>query len=148
MIWFFGALAFLGGVLNTIQSGSNAVLSKSLGQPITAALVVTLVNGALYLLIGAVHGGLGMPKVSALHTVPWWGWLGGAFGGAYVLASIFFAETLGAGVFIGLTVTAGIVTSLVMDHWGLVGFKEHALNWPRALGATLMIGGVILVALN
>ena len=81
MIWFFGALAFLGGVLNTIQSGSNAALSKSLGQPITAALVVTLVNGALYLLVGAVHGGLGMPKVSALHTVPWWGWLGGAFGG-------------------------------------------------------------------
>lgn len=147
MIWVMSALAFLGGILNTVQSGSNATLAKTLGQPMLAALFVTLANGALYLLITA-FAGIGWPERQAFAAVPWWGWLGGIFGGIYVLASIFFAEKLGAGIFIGLTVTAGVATSIAMDHWGLAGFKPHALNWPRLLGAALMIGGVVLVAVN
>ena len=63
-----------------------------------------------------------------------------------MLATIFIAEKLGAGVFIGLTVTAAIVTSVAMDHFGLVGFKQHAASWPRLLGAALMIGGLTLVS--
>ena len=147
MLWMMGALAFLGGILNTVQSGSNATLAKTLGHPMLAALFVTLANAALYLLIGG-FAGIGWPERQAFAAVPWWAWLGGVFGGVYVLASIFFAEKLGAGIFIGLTVTAGVVTSIAMDHWGLVGFKPHALNWPRLLGAAFMICGLVLVAVN
>ena len=145
MTVLMGAISFLGGVLNTVQSGSNATLAKTLHQPILAALVVTLVNVLVYLAI-APFIGLHWPKAAAFADVPWWAWLGGAFGGIYVLASIFFAEKLGGGVFIGLTVTAGVITSVVMDHYGLVGFKQHTASWPRIIGAALMIGGLALVA--
>ena len=147
MLWLMGALSFLGGVLNTVQSGSNSTLAKTLGQPMLAALIVSLANAVFYLVV-SVFIGIGVPDKSAFAAVPWWAWLGGMFGGLYVLTTIFFAEKLGAGVFIGLTVTAGVITSIVMDHWGLVGFKPHALNWPRLLGAAFMIGGLVLVAVN
>ena len=62
-----------------------------------------------------------------------------------MLASIFFAEKLGAAIFIGLTVTAGVTTSVVMDHFGLVGFKQHALGVGRLIGCALMLGGLALV---
>ena len=143
MVWIMGLVAFLGGVLNTVQSGSNATLAKSTGQPLLAAIVVSVANVALYLALAPVLG-LGMPKGS-LGAVPWWAWLGGLFGGTYVLASIFFAEKLGAAIFIGLTVTAGIVTSAVMDHFGLVGFKQHTLGVGRLIGCALMLGGLALV---
>lgn len=147
MLWLMGALTVLGGVLNTVQSGTNATLAKSLEQPIFAALIVALVNGLFYLAVGAFVG-IGLPRGTVFASVPWWAWFGGAFGGLYVLATIFFAEKLGAGIFIGLTVTAGVLTSIVMDHYGLVGFKPHPLNWPRVGGAILMLGGLALVAAN
>ena len=145
MMWIMAALSFLGGILNTVQSGSNATLAKTLDQPILAALVVTAVNGVVYLLI-APFVGLHLPKADAFAAVPWWAWLGGAFGGVYVLSSIFFAQKLGGGIFIGLTVTAGVATSVLMDHYGLVGFKQHTASWPRIAGAALMVGGLALVS--
>ena len=143
MVLIMGLVAFLGGVLNTVQSGSNATLAKSLGQPMLAAIVVSVANVVLYLTVSPFVG-LGMPKGS-VGAVPWWAWLGGLFGGTYVLASIFFAEKLGAAIFIGLTVTAGVITSVVMDHFGLVGLKQHSLGVGRLLGCAFMLGGLALV---
>ncbi len=143
MVVIMGLVAFLGGVLNTVQSGSNATLAKSMGQPMLAAIIVSIANVALYLAVSPFVG-LGMPK-DGLGSIPWWAWLGGFFGGAYVLASIFFAEKLGAAIFIGLTVTAAVTTSVIMDHFGLVGFKQHTLGIGRLAGCAFMIGGLVLV---
>ena len=144
MVLIMGVVAFLGGVLNTVQSGSNATLARTLGQPMLAAIIVSVANVALYLAVSPFVG-LGLPKAGGLGAVPWWAWLGGLFGGTYVLASIFFAEKLGAAIFIGLTVTAGVITSVVMDHFGLVGFKQHSLGIGRGIGCALMLGGLALV---
>ena len=146
MLWIMGALSFFCGVLNTIQSGSNATLGKTLGQPVLAALIVTVVNSVVYLAM-APFLGLSLPKSGAAAAVPWWAWIGGLFGGLYVLAAIFFAEKLGAAIFTGLTVTAAIVTSVTLDHYGLVGFKQQTATWPRLAGAVLMIGGLALVSI-
>ena len=146
MLWIMGALTFVAGVLNTVQAGSNSTLAKMTGQPIFAALAVTVINGLLYVAVAPIIG-LGMPKAGVLGTIPWWAWIGGLLGGAYVLATIFFAEKLGSAVFVGLTVTAGIVTSITMDHFGLFGFKEHTASLPRVGGAMLMLAGLVLVCI-
>ena len=143
MVVIMSLVAFLGGVLNTVQSGSNATLAKSMGQPMLAAIIVSIANLALYLAVSPFVG-LGMPKDN-LGSIPWWAWLGGLFGATYVLASIFFAEKLGAAIFIGLTVTAGVMTSVLMDHFGLVGFKQHTLGVGRLVGCAFMLGGLALV---
>ena len=58
-----------------------------------------MVSAMLYLLI-APFVGISWPKASAIAQIPWWGWIGGLLGGFYVLASIFFAEKLGAPIFV------------------------------------------------
>lgn len=55
-------------------------------------------------------------------------------------------QKIGAAPFIGLTVTAAVITSLVMDHFGLLGFKVHAASVGRVVGACLMLAGLALVA--
>ncbi|SDO24237.1 transporter family-2 protein [Methylobacterium phyllostachyos] len=139
-------LAAAAGILNTVQTGANASLNKALGQPILAALIVAATNAAVYLL-AAPFLGLGWPGGNRLASVPWWAWLGGAMGGAYVLAMILLAERLGAAVFTGITVTAAIVTSLLLDHYGWLGFTRHAAGPWRILGGLLMVGGVALLSL-
>jgi transporter family-2 protein len=145
MTLLLGLLVTAAGVLNTVQSGANASLSKALGQPIAAALAVTAANLAVYL-AAAPFVGLAWPGSQRLAAVPWWAWLGGAMGGAYVLATLFLAQRLGAALFTGLTVTAAIVTSVLLDHYGWVGFAPHAAGPWRILGCLLMVGGLALIS--
>ena len=57
------------------------------------------------------------------------------------------ARQIGAATFLGLFVTAGVITSLLLDHFGWVGFNQHRAGLWRIIGAILMIGGVALVGL-
>ncbi|RYC28940.1 DMT family transporter [Lichenibacterium minor] len=140
-----GLFTVFAGVLTTVQSGANATLNKSLDQPIVAALVVVATNLVVYLAV-APFVGLSWPGSDRIAQTPWWAWMGGLFGGIYVLSAIFFAERLGAAIFTGLTVTAGIVTSIALDHFGLIGFQQHSAGLWRILGGAVMIGGLLLVS--
>ena len=142
-----GLLAIMAGVLNTVQSGANATLNKSLEQPVMAALVVTAANVAVYLLASPFLG-MSWPGAERIAQTPWWAWIGGALGAVYVLTAILFADRLGAAVFTGLTVTAGILTSIVLDHFGWVGFQQHTAGLWRIAGGAIMIGGLLLVSLT
>lgn len=142
-----GLLTVVAGVLTTVQSGANAALSKALGQPVLVAFAVVAANLAVYLASIPVLG-ISWPAQERFAQAPWWAWISGVFGGLYVLAAVLFAERLGAALFTGLVVTAGIVTSIALDHFGLVGFERHAAGVGRIAGGALMIGGLILVSLT
>jgi transporter family-2 protein len=146
MNFVIAAMAVLAGALNTVQAGANATLAKGLGQPILAALIVSAVNAAAYLL-SALFLGIGLPGHGRLVALPWWAWSGGILGAMYVLAMVFLAERLGSAVFTGLTVTAAIITSVVLDHYGVVGFEEHPAGSWRIVGCLLMVGGIALISI-
>lgn len=78
-------------------------------------------------------------------AVPWWAWTGGALGSYYVIIVIIFAQKLGAGTLVATFVCAQLVTSIVLDLTGLVGFSRREFSWQRWLGVALMIAGVVLV---
>ena len=81
-----------------------------------------------------------------MAAAPWWAWTGGLLATVFILAQLFAAEQLGSAVFMTLTVTAAVGMSLLLDHFGLVGFKEHPLGWGRAAGAVLIFAGLGLIA--
>jgi transporter family-2 protein len=146
MSWLLYLFAIVAGALNTVQSGANVTLNKSLEQPILAALVVAAVGATVYLL-AAPFMGLGVPSAEKVAAVPWWGWLGGALGAVYVLSMILIAGRVGAAAFTGLTVTSAIVTSILLDHFGWLGFDVHVAGLWRLLGGVLMIAGLLLVCI-
>ncbi|MGI4858601.1 MAG: DMT family transporter [Janthinobacterium lividum] len=145
MQWMAVLFAVVAGVLNTVQSGSNVTLHKILGQPVWAAVVVYVV-GLLAIAVAAPFIGVRMPAPGAVSHVPWWGWLGGAFGAFYIFTMLMMAEKLGAAIFQALTVTAAIVTSLAMDHYGWMGFEVHKAGIGRLAGGACMIIGLFLIA--
>lgn len=145
MQWLILPFVAFAGALNTVQSGANAQLAKALGQPWWAAVAV-YVTGLCAALAAIVVAGVGWPGWDKAAGAPWWAWTGGLLGAAYVAAMLAFAERLGSAVFTGVTVTAAIVASLALDHYGLVGFKEHPFTLWRGVGAALMLGGLGLIA--
>ncbi len=146
-MWFLYGLTVLAGVANAIQPGQNATLSKSLGQPVTAALVILLVSTAALLVGGLAIGKLEMPTGQHMAQVPWWAWLGGIFSVLLILAQLYASPAIGAASFLGVIVTVGIATSILVDNYGWVGFPVHPASLWRFLGAALMFAGVALVAL-
>lgn len=131
------------------MAGSNSLLGKTLNQPFAAAVVVYAVGLFTATLVFVVSATLKLsvvPSPDAFRELPWWGWIGGALGSVYIIAGITAAEKIGAGSFTGMTVTAAIITSLVMDHFGLVAFEQHSAGVARMIGALLMVSGLVLIA--
>ncbi len=63
-----------------------------------------------------------------------------------VVAGLLFVNKVGAGPFAGLTITANILMSLVIDKFGWFGMDIHPLNGWRMIGAALMVAGIALIA--
>ena len=72
--------------------------------------------------------------------------IGELVGAVQVYAGLTLVTGVGAGPFVGLTVTAALIMSLVIDHFGLFRMANHPINIGRALGGLLLVGGVTLIA--
>ena len=44
-----------------------------------------------------------------------------------------------------LAVLSVLIAPLALDHFGWIGFPEHAVSPSRMAGAMLMMGGVLLI---
>ncbi len=135
----------IGGVLQAMGSAMNAQLYKSLGNPWLASLVSFSLIVAFFL--GAflvLHKPL--PSVQQVLDMPWWAPLAGVIGAVAVYAGLVLVGKVGAGPYTGLNVTAALIASIAIDHFGWLNVQQHTAHPMRLLGAALMIGGVSLIA--
>ena len=126
------------------QVGMNSTLRALLGSPIVAALISFLV-GSLALGVYAALSRAPLPLRAQLAVVPAWAWLGGVLGAFYVASSVIIGPRLGAATLLALVVLGQLATSLLVDHFGWLGFPHHPLTVMRVLGAGLLFGGVLLI---
>jgi transporter family-2 protein len=144
MIGFLIFIALIIGMLLPLQGGVNAQLRTYAPHPVVAALISFLV-GTLTLLIVSLVMRSSFAGEWRLGSAPWWMWTGGLFGANYVLMAIILAPRLGAATLVGLTVTGQMLSSVVLDHYGLIGFPHHPISLGRIVGAVLLLIGVLLI---
>ena len=137
-------LAVALGVLLPVQAGVNAQLRSVLGAPLAATLVSFLV-GTAALALAAAGGRVPLGLGAGFAASQWWHWVGGLIGAVYVAGAIVLAPRLGAATLTAAVVSGQMLASLVLDHYGWVGFPVHEVTLQRLLGAGLIIGGVMLV---
>lgn len=138
-------LSIAAGIANPIQAGANAELRKTTGAAIFAAGSV-YVTGLCGMVVIQLIVREGWPTFEKLARTPWWAWTGGVLSIGSTMAAAVFAQRLGSGVFTGISVTASLVTSILLDNFGLDGFKMHPASPLRILGCGLMVGGLWLAA--
>ncbi len=134
----------LGGVLQTCGAAMNAQLNTSLNNRWLASTVSFGLITAFFICVFAVFPSP-LPSAEGLASMPWWAPLGGLVGAVQVYAGLTLVNKVGAGPFVGLTVTAALAASLLVDHFGLFHMPIHAINLWRILGAVLMVAGIALV---
>ncbi len=136
--------AFAAGAMLPIQFGINAQLAEWVESPVRASLI-SFVVGTLALLAATLVAARQLPASSQLAGAPWWVWLGGLFGAFYVLGSVVTAPKLSAVTLVALILAGQAVSSLVVDHFGWVGFEQHPVTAGRVAGICLLAAGVALV---
>ena len=136
--------ALLAGAMLPFQFGINAQLAHWLGSPLRASLV-SFVVGSLALFVATLAFVRGWPGSERIGEAPWWVWVGGLLGAFYVLGSVVTAPKLGAAALVALILAGQTVASLVVDHFGWVGFDEDPVTPGRLAGVALVAAGVVLV---
>ena len=142
--WIFPFI-ILGGALQSCGAAMNGQLNKSLVNPWLASAVSFALITFFFITIFLVlpHP---LPTSKDLATMPWWAVFGGLVGAVQVFAGLTLVQRVGAGPFVGFTVTAALIASLAIDHFGSFRMPTHPLNVWRAAGGLLLIGGVTLIA--
>jgi transporter family-2 protein len=67
--------------------------------------------------------------------MPWWATLAGLVGAVAVYAGLKLIGTVEVGTYTALNVTAALVMSLVIDHYGLLRVEQHPCSLLRVVGA-------------
>lgn len=144
MSWKISLMVLLTGTLIPIQAGINGALARKTGSPMFAATVSFLIGSLFLLAIVPLVGGA-LPKWADVRETPWWVWGGGLVGAVYVVLVIMAVQKVGASSLIVCVVAGQMIASLIIDHFGLIGFPEVAVNGKRLVGSALLIAGVLLV---
>ena len=147
MTWLLSVFAILAGISNPLQSGSNSALLKGTGAPVVAAFLVYAI-GSICLLACIPFFGFPLKETTTkLVGIPWWAFIGGICNALFLMATLLITKRLGSATFTTLVVVSAVITSLVLDNYGLLGFEVRAATWLRILGGVLAASGVLLIAL-
>jgi bacterial/archaeal transporter family-2 protein len=142
------ALAVLAGAALPLQGAINAELRADLDAPIAAGAVsfVVATTAMAGLLLGslALAGGP-KPRIEPLRRLPWWGWLGGLVGAAYVVSVFSLIPEIGAAATIALTVAGQQLASVAVDRFGLLRLQRRPITGTRVAAAGALLAGVVLI---
>lgn len=142
LVFFF--LPLLAGITITTQAGVNSQLRASVGSPLLAAFI-SFVIGTMVLCLMVLLTGQSLPSWQHLSTIDPHKYTGGVLGAIFVTIIIVSAQRISAGNLFALVVAGQLITALIYDHYGLLGFKQNPVNLSRVLGALLLVIGAYLV---
>jgi len=137
-------LALVAGFCLPTQAGINAQLSSITRSPILAA-AISFAVGTLALVAYAIILRIPLPAAGVVGQSSWWLWTGGVLGAFFVTATVILAPKLGAASMVALIVAGQMLMSIFLDHFGLLGYPAHPMNWARLAGVCLMVGGVAMI---
>ena len=126
--------AVLVGLALPLQAGINSQLRTHIGHPLWAAFVSFSV-GTCVLALMLVVSRVGLPMA---------GWIG-LLGATFVTSAVVLAPRLGAATLVAAVVAGQMVGSLLLDHYGVVGYPQHPLSIERVIGVILVMTGVALI---
>ena len=139
----FALWAFAAGAMIPVMGVLNARLSRSMAEPIQASVVLFSVALIIAIAVSLTLTG-GLPTLASLRNGPTLDRLAGAILAFYALSITFLAPRFGIGNSILFAVSAQIVTSAVLDHFGLFGAPHRPVGALRLGGLALMIIGLAI----
>ena len=134
-------IGLIGGVAAAFQAAFTGLMGLRLGN--MESVFFTYAGGGLLIILAMVtlKGG----NLLAWRAVPWYVFLAGPLGLVIIGSLSYTVPRLGSATASTLFVTAWLLLSAVIDHFGLFGVSQRALELPRLLGVMILLTGTWLV---
>ncbi|MFR0713637.1 DMT family transporter [Enterobacterales bacterium BD_CKDN230030183-1A_HGKHYDSX7] len=137
-------LAVAAGLGITLQTTLNGQLAKGVGGDSVAAALFSFTAGATCLgVFSLMRGGI-VSSLAAIPAQPSWSLLGGLLGAGALLSYVVLAPKIGLSALLGLAIAGQIISSLVIDHFGLLGAIERPVSAVKLAGAMVMLLGLAI----
>jgi transporter family-2 protein len=137
-------VAFAAGIVVSFQAAINSQMAAAVGaNSVVAALVSFLCGTVLLAIIAFARGGL-PDAMAALPGQPLWKFSGGVLGAAFIFCTVMLVPRIGLLNLVVLVIAGQLLTSMAIDHFGLVNVAMRKVSAIRLLGALVMITGVAM----
>lgn len=137
----FMLMMFFVGMTVAIQPSINARLAQKVG--VIESACISFGVGTLALILVLLFSGRGAFR--GIGETAWWEWTGGLFGALFVSITIIVVPRIGTAAAMAAIIAAQLITGLLLDHFGLFGFKGAPMDMKRTAGVLLLLCGAFLV---
>jgi transporter family-2 protein len=137
-------IAFGAGIAVSFQAAINSQMAAAVGANSVVAALVSFVCGTVALAVVAFARG-GLPDaLAALPQQPLWKFSGGFLGAAFIFCTVVLVPRIGLLNMVVLVIAGQLLTSMTIDHFGLINVAVRKVSPVRLMGAAVMVFGVVL----
>lgn len=134
-------LMFCGGLAVAVQPSINGRLAQKVGT--FESSFISFAVGTLALLAVVLIAGKG--SLRGIGAASWWELTGGFMGAFFVTMTIVAVPRIGTAAAMASVIAAQLTTGMLLDHFGLFGFRQIPMDGKRAFGVVLLMAGAALV---
>jgi len=138
LIW-----AALAGAFIPVMAILNGRLGKSIGDSLYAPIILFFI-GFVFCCLCSLYFTKNLPLPQDLLTAQPIEYLGGLIVGFYVVSATLLAPRIGVGNFIVCAVSAQIITSVLIDNFGLLGAVIRPVSSLKFIGIALLLVGLAI----
>ncbi|MBZ0156414.1 MAG: DMT family transporter [Alphaproteobacteria bacterium] len=138
---FLFLFMFCAGIAAAVQPSINGRLARKVG--VIESSFISFTVGAAVLLALVLLAGRGGLK--GIGEATWWELTGGVLGAFFVSMSIVAVPRIGTAATMAAVIAGQLITGLLIDHFGLFGFRPLPFDAKRAAGAVLLFAGAFLI---
>jgi transporter family-2 protein len=130
-----------GGIAVATQPSINGRLAQKTGVLESSCISFTV--GALALLAVVLLSGRN--GLRGIADASWWELTGGLLGAFFVTMTIIVVPRIGTTAAMAAVIASQLVTGLILDHYGFLGFRHIPIDARRVFGVLLLLAGASLV---
>ena len=137
------AWTFLAGAGIPFVGVLNNGMARHVGNPFAPTMMMFVVG--LLVTAGIVLPIYGAPNLAQLRSTPVTSYGAGLIIGFYALSATVIIPRLGAATFVAFILIAQLVTSAVIDQFGLLGMAKRPIDLLRLTGLAVIATGIAII---
>ncbi|MFA1241074.1 DMT family transporter [Serratia odorifera] len=138
-------IAFAAGLGITLQTTLNSQLAQGLGGDSVTAALFSFAAGAFSLgVYSLLRGGL-FTSLTTIPSQPLWSLTGGLIGACALFSYVVLAPKIGFSALLGLAIVGQLISSQMIDHFGLLGAIRRPVSLLKLGGMLVMLTGLVIM---
>ncbi|KAI8896149.1 hypothetical protein BC833DRAFT_116543 [Globomyces pollinis-pini] len=140
------SLTIFTGAMVALQPGMNSQLAAKSSTMFSVWTV--FVTGTFFNLVyWLAYSNFGRDlNIDGVRSAPSFVWLAGVVASAMVGLLTISVQVLGASTTVACTISTQLISSIIFDTYGLIGYEKISANFGRLFGTALSVVAVILIS--